>query len=60
MLLNAAKCRGYMFYRFCVIKGKSKGVKITQTTTQIRDKINFSRENLGEKEWLYYEENVIS
>ena len=25
MLLNAAKCQGYSFYRFWVIKGKQKG-----------------------------------
>ena len=25
MLLNAAKCQGYSFYCFCVIKGKSTG-----------------------------------
>ena len=44
MLLNAAKCQGYSFYRFWVIKGKPTGDKITPlpltttTTTQIRVK----------------------
>ena len=28
MLLNAAKCQGYRFYHFWVIKGKPTGVKI--------------------------------
>ena len=43
MLLNAAKCQGYSFYRFWVVKGKPKGGKITppphtHTHTQIRVK----------------------
>ena len=29
MLLNSAKCQGYSFYRFWVIKGKPTGGKIT-------------------------------
>ena len=37
MLLNAAKCQGYGFYRFWVIKGKpTGGVKLLSPTTQIR------------------------
>ena len=31
MLLNAAKCQGYSFYRFWVIKGKLIGGKITRS-----------------------------
>ena len=40
MLLNAAKCQGYSFYRFWVIKGKPKGrVKLSPSPhTQIRVK----------------------
>ena len=42
MLLNAAKCQGYSFYRFWVIKGKSTGRvgwgTITPSPTQIRVK----------------------
>ena len=37
MLLNAAKCQGYSFYRFWVIKGKQRG-KTTPPPTQIRVK----------------------
>ena len=37
ILLKAAKCQGYSFYRFCVIKGKPTGGKITPAT-QIRVK----------------------
>ena len=44
MLLNAAKCQGYSFYSFWVIKGKpAGGGKITTTTittTQIGVKGN--------------------
>ena len=41
MLLNAAKCQGYSFHRFWVIKGKPTGewIKLPPpTTTQIRVK----------------------
>ena len=31
MLLNPAKCQGYSFYHFWVIKGKPTGGKITQS-----------------------------
>ena len=44
MLLNAAKCQGYSFYSFWVIKGKPAGgggkITTTTTTTQIRVKGN--------------------
>ena len=37
MLLNAAKCQGYSFYRFWVIKGNPTGdAKITPSPTLIR------------------------
>ena len=41
MLLNTAKCLGYSFYRFWVIKEKPTGTKITKlppppALTQIR------------------------
>ena len=37
MLLNAAKCQGYSFYRFWVIKGKPTGRwGVNLPTTQIR------------------------
>ena len=29
MLLDSAKCQGYRFYRFCFIKPKQLGIKIT-------------------------------
>ena len=38
MLLTAAKCQGYNFYRFWVIKGQPAGGKITPYPTQIRVK----------------------
>ena len=41
MILNAAKCQGYSFYRFCVINGKSTGRrrgggKITPTEIRVK------------------------
>ena len=36
MLLNAAKCQGYSFYRFWVIKGKPTGGKITPTQIRVK------------------------
>ena len=35
MLLNAAKCQGYSFYGFWIIKGKPTGGKITSTRTLV-------------------------
>ena len=37
MLLNAAKHQGYSFYRFCVIKVKPTGGKITPTLIRVKD-----------------------
>ena len=37
-LLNAAKCQGYSFSRFWVIKGKPRGGQIT-TITQVKVKL---------------------
>ena len=48
MLLNDAKCQGYSFYRFLVIKGKPTGeCKITpvptpKSTRSLRDWISHS------------------
>ena len=47
MLLNAAKCQGYSFYRFLVIKGKPRDGKITpvptpKSTRSLRDWISHS------------------
>ena len=38
MLLNAAKCQGYSFYLFWVIKGNQAGVKLLPLPTHIRVK----------------------
>ena len=39
MLSHVAKCNGYSFYRFWVIKGKPTGGKIIPSSTQIRVKV---------------------
>ena len=40
MLLNTAKCQGYSFYHFWVIKGKStEGAGLRLPPTQIRVKL---------------------
>ena len=39
MLLNAAECQGYRFYRFWVIKGKPTGVKTTQDVCNWKSKL---------------------
>ena len=38
LLLNAAKCQGYSFYLFWVIKGNQAGVKLLPLPTHIRVK----------------------
>ena len=54
MLLNAAKCQGYSFYLFWVIRGKPTGGKITpppprlglktkKVITPLSDVINLNR-----------------
>ena len=49
MLLNAAKCQGYSFYRFWVIKGKPTGGRVKLPPPlippQLRLKLLFFREN---------------
>ena len=52
MLLNAVKYRGYRFYRFWVIKGKSTGGKITPAT-QIRVKKNNYEKSLRNRKTVY-------
>ena len=42
MLLNAAKCQGYSFYRFWVIKGKPRGVGRGVKKTRVSLKFPFS------------------
>ena len=37
MLLNAAKCQGYSFYHFWIIKGNQQGIKSRPSSTQIKD-----------------------
>ena len=41
MLLNAAECQGYSFYRFWVIKEKpTGGVKLPHTQIRVKDVLN--------------------
>ena len=55
MLPNAAKCQGYSFYHFCIIKGKpERGVKINRP----RPRLGLiwmcnGRENSIKMNWFY-------
>ena len=41
MLLNAAKCQGYSFYRLWVVKGKpTRGVKLTPTQILVKNHLS--------------------
>ena len=61
VLLNAAKCRGYSFYRFSVIKGKpTGGSKIVPPPIQIRVKSQYLFEILHTSRTLNNNKNVVN
>ena len=61
VLLNAAKCRGYSFYPFSVIKGKpTGGSKIVPPPIQIRVKSQYLFEILHTSRTLNNNKNVVN
>ena len=54
MLLNAAKCHGYSFYRFCVIKGKPTGEELPPPRLGLRKQ----QKNLKTKLVTFKNKNV--